>query len=125
MPLLVLSHDCELENVRARLGILVAPVLHWPTNVDDDALRESTRPSASADGESVYEFGQLWPLFIPRADPEGNPAVAEWMVADFSGMTSVAPPTKVTPIFRRKRRFEMTDESRRLLQDKLAAYFLS
>jgi len=122
LPLLVLSHDCELENVRARLGLLVAPIVVAP-NVDDGTLKQSTHPVGEPSNQ-VYEYGHLWPMQLPAQDPVEEAAEPIWMVADFSGITTVAPPSRVVAIFRKIRRFEMTDEARQLLQDKVAAYFL-
>ena len=30
LPIVICSHDCELEDPRQRLGIIVAPVFPWP-----------------------------------------------------------------------------------------------
>jgi hypothetical protein len=117
IPIVLCSHDCDLENPRTRLGFVVAPVLAWPwQDMGDDrslALINSYIPGE----DGSYEYIQLYPLKFP-ADP---PA---WRVVDFSGMMSVAAPPKALPILRKAKRFEMTEETREHFSNKLAAFFV-
>jgi hypothetical protein len=117
LPVVICSHDCDLENPRTRLGIVVAPVLPWPwTDMGSDrslALINSSTPGA----DGSYDYIQLYPIRLPG---DGQ----DWRVVDFSGMMSIAAPPKAMPILRKAKRFEMTDAARETFGNKLAAFFI-
>jgi len=125
LPILVVSGDCELENPRSRMGVLVAPIMKWPNQVRDADSSARLWESIRRQGEppnATYSYANFWPLKVPETDLGAQEP--QWMVADFSGMSTVSPAAKAIALFRERRRFEMDEEHRRLLQYKLAAYFL-
>ena len=117
LPLIICSHDCDLENWRARLGFVVAPVFQWPFPDlgSDDSLALISSGVLGEDGS--YDYINLFPLKFSN-DP------ADWRVADFSGLTSIASPRKATPVLLKSKRFEMTDETRVNFGNKLASFFI-
>jgi hypothetical protein len=117
LPLIICSHDCDLENYRARLGFIVAPVLQWPFPDlgSDDSLALISSAVIGDDGS--YDYINLFPLKL-------EPDLADWRVVDFSGLTSVASPKKTTPVLLKAKRLEMTDETRVNFGNKLAAFFI-
>jgi hypothetical protein len=117
VPIVLCSHDCELENPRNRLGIVVAPVLPWPFADKSDDRSLALINSASPGTDGSYEFIQTYPIRLPTGQPD-------WRIIDFSGMQSVASPQKVLPILRKAKRFEMVDETRESFSYKLAAFFI-
>jgi len=115
--LILCSHDCDLENPRARIGFIVAPVLSWPGLVDIASDKGLALVNSYKPGEEGYDYINLYPLRLPSEDPE-------WRVVDFSAMTSLSPPPKLVPILRKAKRFQMTDEAREYFGNKLAAFFI-
>lgn len=81
--LVVCSHDCDIENVRDRAGLAVAPLdvpsLPWPGG---DARWETLRSSWEPTGDA-FEFGHLFPLHWD--DPPGI------RIIDFSRLTTAGP----------------------------------
>src|SRR5512143_2358101 len=69
------------------------------------------------DAGGRYESINLFQFYLPLDQ-------TEWRVADFNGLISVASPQKSGPALRKAKRFEMTDEMRRLFGDKFAAFFI-
>lgn len=118
LPIVLCSHDCDLENPRTRLGFVVAPVLPWPwpNEMGSDkslALINSTVPGP----DGSYEYIQLYPIKLPGGRPD-------WRIIDFSGMMSISSPRKSAPVLLKAKRYEMTDQTRRTFGDKLAAFFI-
>jgi hypothetical protein len=121
LPALLCSHDCDVENPRDRMGLLLAPVLPWPfPDVGDDHSLD-LRNSVGPDGDGEFSFINFFPLAVPSSDPTGE--AVEWRVADFSGLMAVAPPRKVIPLLKKGKHLEMTDETRDQFRTKLAAFF--
>jgi len=117
---MVLSHDCEIENPRFRIGLSVAPILPWPFENDygsDESLDLMRSGSLSAD--RTYDFIQFFP--VQMREEEG--AEPRWKVVDFSGMMSASPARKVVPLLKAHKKLEMLEETRRDLKLKLAAFF--
>ena len=120
LPVMVLSHDCEIENPRNRIGLAVAPILPWPFGDDfgsDESLDLMRSKSLSPD--STYEYIQFFPVQVPEKE-EAEPT---WQVVDFSGMMSASPARKVVPLLKARKRLEMLEETRGDLKLKLAAFF--
>jgi hypothetical protein len=117
LPLVICSHDCDLENWRARLGFVVAPVFDWPfpDMGSDESLALIGSAVLGEDGS--YDYINLFPLKF-----SGEPI--NWRVVDFSGLTSIASPRKATPVLLKAKRFEMTEETRLNFGNKLAAFFI-
>jgi hypothetical protein len=117
LPLVICSHDCDLENPRARLGFVVAAVFDWPFPDlgSDDSLALISSAVLGEDGS--YDYINLFPLKFSN-DP------VDWRIVDFSGMTSIASPRKATPVLLKSKRLEMTDETRVHFGNKLAAFFI-
>jgi hypothetical protein len=121
VPIVICSHDCDLENPRGRAGFLVAPLLHWPgwpSRVDmgsEQSLRiiSSAKPSPGG----AYDDINLFPVKLPTDPPD-------WRLVDYSTITSISPPEKLIPILRAAKRYEMSDEGRASFADKLAASFI-
>ena len=120
LPIMVLSHDCEIENPRSRIGLSVAPILPWPLG-DDYGSDESLDliRSGSLSAGSTFEFIQFFPVQLK--DEEG--AEPSWKVVDFSGLMSASPPKKAIPLLKARKRLEMLEETRKNLKLKLAAFF--
>lgn len=122
---LVCSHDCEVENTRDRMGILVAPLFDPPYEDADpraEAVRGSNRPKPSgAAGEDEkaeeFDFIHLYPVLVSQAAREPR-----WLVADLSAITSMAPASKAVRALRDGKIAEMTDEEREAFQFKMAAF---
>jgi len=106
----VCSHDCEIENARQRMGLLVAPITGWPAR--SDAADEELRASMRRDSDENWHYIHLFPM----AFPDG------WAVADFSGIMAMGRPVKVEPWLLERKQFELTEESRTLFREKLAAF---
>jgi hypothetical protein len=119
LPIMVLSHDCEIENPRTRIGLSVAPILPWPfgDHGSDESLDLMRSGSLSAD--STYDFIQFFPVQLKEA--EG--AEPSWKVVDFSGLMSASPARKVIPLLKARKKLEMLEETRKDLKLKLAAFF--
>ena len=77
------------------------------------ALINSSTPTA----DGPYEYVQSYPIRLPGEAPD-------WRMIDFSGMVSIASPTKALPILKKAKRFEMTDAARQNFGYKLAAFFV-
>jgi hypothetical protein len=118
LPLAICSHDCELENPRGRMGVVVAPVLLWPF---DDMSSDSSLDlvGSSALQDDSYTYVNLFPIKLPSRDGEAE----DWRVVDFSAMTTVVTAAKAALVLRKGKHLEMTDESRLLFKRKLAAFF--
>ena len=116
VPVVLCSHDCDLENHRNRYGWVVAPVLPWPfPDIADDASLDLIS-SARMSENNEYGYIHLFPIQIPGAD-------ADWRVVDFSALISVGPPSKIRRTFLGMKRFEMDDATREEFRLKLAASF--
>lgn len=110
------AHDCEIENVRTRSGLLVAPIQRPPFKPESEnwtTLLQADLP----DEQGAYRHIHLFPVLIPMPHGEG-----ELRVIDFSRLVSVGPPEKVKAIFKQKRSFQMNEEDRGALQAKLSAF---
>ncbi len=119
LPLVVCSHDCDLENPRSRMGIVVVPLLNWPSSVapmGSDASLDIVR-SVVPDDDGSYMHINLYPIKLPYE-------TAEWRIVDFSGLTSIGNPLKSLQHLMKAKRFEMTDECRKNFSNKLAAFFI-
>ena len=118
VPITILSHDCDIENPRNRLGLVVAPVLPWPFPDlgSDDSLDLMRSQGLSA--ENTYDYINLFPIELPDTGAD-----ADWRVADFSGLMTMSPPKKVIAILKSAKRYEMTDKTREELKRKLASFF--
>lgn len=117
IPLIVCSHDCDLENPRNRLGFIVAPLLPWPSGIDIASDNGLTLINSYKPGENGYDYIQLYPIKLPGEEPE-------WRVVDFSAITSLSPPAKLVSILLKAKRFEMADQAREYFGTKLAAFFI-
>lgn len=118
IPLVICSHDCDLENPRGRLGFIVAPLFPWPSGINITTEKGLTLVNSYKPGpDNSYDHINLYPIKLPGEDPE-------WRVVEFSAMTSISPPLKLVPILRKAKRFEMTDEAREYFGTKLAAFFI-
>jgi hypothetical protein len=117
LPIVICSHDCDLENPRSRSGFVVAPVFPWPFDEmgSDNSLALINSRIPGQDG--AYSHINLYPIKLPDDQPD-------WRVIDFSAMTSVGSPNKAIPVLRKAKRFEMTDEVREAFSNKLAAFFI-
>jgi hypothetical protein len=116
LPLVLCSHDCDLENPRERLGFLVAPLIPWP--FEDMASDSSLDLIGSSDvQDGSYSYINLFPLSLPESQDESG-----WRVVDYSSVMSVGPPTKLAPLLRKTKRLEMTEETRALFKSKMAAF---
>jgi hypothetical protein len=115
---MVLSHDCEIENPRTRIGLSLAPILPWPygDNYGSDESLDLMR-SGSLSADSTYDFIQFFPVQVEEG------AESSWKVVDFSGMMSASPARKVVPMLKARKKLEMLEETRRDLKLKLAAFF--
>jgi len=112
---LICSHDCEFDKseIKNRNGILVAPIMPPPDTDNSEAI-EALRHSARLNGDGRWDFIHLFPLEI---------AGSELLVADFSAMMAMGPPSNIRKVLIGMREQEMTDEARAQLQLKLAAFF--
>lgn len=115
-PVVVCSHDCDIENVGNKTGfgaLLVAPAMPWPSGVaegDIPRLRESSRMRE----DNRYEYIGLFPLQL-----SGD----EWRIVNFSSMTTISPAKALPRFLLDRKEYEMTDEWRSLFRAKLAAFF--
>ncbi len=116
MPLAVCSHDCEIENPRSRLGVLVAPVLPFTDALSDDERMDIVQSSRPLDNK--YAHINLFPVQLPQ---EGS--APQWNVIDFSAITHVSRAHKAVPVLLAAKRLEMTDNARTQFKEKLAAFF--
>ena len=119
LPLVLCSHDCDLENPREGVGFLVAPLLPWPfgDSMSSDGSLELVGASRMQEGS--YAYINLFPICLPESRNDNG---SGWRVVDFSSITSVGPPPKLVPILRKAKRLEMTEEVRLLFKRKLAAF---
>jgi hypothetical protein len=116
LPLVLCSHDCDLENPRERAGFLVAPLRPWPFgDMSSDSSLELVGASKIQNGS--YAYINLFPVYLPEARQDQG-----WHVVDFSSIMSVGPPPKLVPILRKAKHLEMTEEARLLFKRKLAAF---
>lgn len=124
LPVVVCSHDCDLENPRDRSGIVVAPILPWPPLAEnaDQSLANSYRrfaPDTEEPSLESYNFIHLFPIFFGEHGAGEN----ERSVVDFSALTSAGPANKAVTILLKSKTHEMTDDFRGFFKDKIAAYF--
>lgn len=110
----VCSHDCDVENPRARTGLLLAPVIKVPARPNTDEYQ--TIMSSHTPVNEAMEFINLFPLVLE--DSSG----AKDVVVDFSAIISFGPPRDTSESLNSTKMFEMTDAERRLFKMKLAAF---
>lgn len=117
LPVVICSHDCEVENARTRAGLLVAPLLEWPfpSLETDDSL--DLMNARVPNGNREYDYINWFPVNLQAATDNS------WHVVDFSAMTSVSPPHKIKSQLLSAKRFEFTEESRIEFKEKLAMFF--
>lgn len=113
---MICSHDCDFDKaeIKNRAGILVAPLVPRPDTHDQEAINK-LRASANRDMNDEYDFIHLFPVELPGE--------TDFVVADFSAMMAVGSPGKIKKQLIQMRELEMTEEGRRLLRRKLAAFF--
>lgn len=115
-PVVICSHDCEIENSRTRMGLVVAPVTAWPLSALDSDESLDLMNSRVPNSNDAYEYINWFPLNV-------GGETADWRVADFSALSSVAPPHKIKKLLLGGKRFEMTDQARQEFKEKLAMFF--
>lgn len=114
LPTVVCSHDCDIENPRTRMGILIAPLLPWPSLSDEDEERLEASRARTAD--ETYDYINWFPLTIPTKDGSDK------RIVDFSAILSTGKASKVTKALLAEKLLEMTDEARAEFKSKLAAF---
>jgi hypothetical protein len=117
LPVVVCSHDCDLENPRSRTGVVVAPLFHWPNFPMGSDVSLGIISSDLPGDDGAYEHINLYPFKLPLDPPD-------WRVIDFSAMTSIGSPQKSIPMLLKAKRYEMTDKARENFCNKLAAFFI-
>lgn len=117
LPLVVCSHDCDLENPRSRSGVVVAPLLRWPDASMGSETSLGIISSYVPQDDGAYEYINLYPIKLPLDPPD-------YRVVDFSSLTSIGSPVKSIPMLLNAKRFEMTDGARENFSNKLAAFFI-
>jgi hypothetical protein len=117
LNVLVCAHDCDIENMRDRRGLLVTPIVEEPSFEQEqrERLRRSHSTRRDANGNRGYDFVHLFPL---RLTVDGEET---FRVADFSGMMSVGGKLLLDKLCPAKTH-EMDDRHRRKLQLKLSAF---
>lgn len=117
LPIVICSHDCEVENSRTRAGLVVAPLLRWPfpsleSNSSLD-LMHARVPSEKRE----YDYINWFPVNLRSADLD------DWRVVDFSAMSSMSPPHKIKSQLLATKKYELTEISRVEFKEKLAMFF--
>lgn len=114
----VCSYDCDIENPRARSGILIAPIL--PVSARDPRLNDimaSGTPQGDAAGQLSFSYLNLFPLSLPS--PEGSKT---YVTADLSAITSIAPAPLAIDRLLGSKKFELTEVARKAFRTKLAVF---
>lgn len=115
---IVCSYDCDIENPRARSGILIAPVLKLSSK--DPRLAEimaSGTAQQTSDGSLSYSHLNLFPLSLPAVEGDGT-----YVVADLSAMTSMGPAITAIDRLLGSKQFELTEMTRKAFRTKLAVF---
>jgi hypothetical protein len=113
----VLTHDCDLENTRNRAGVLLAPLVRLNTRQPGfEDIIKSGAPVSSDENSVEWSFLSGYP--IPVAGAESG-----WAIADFSRATTMAPAGQAVSRLIASKVWEMTDEERDLFRSKFASYF--
>ena len=118
VPVVVCSHDCDIENPKLRTGVILAPLLGYPQHPEPERqaqLRESRRP----DSDSKYHYINLFPLEFD----DTSLGLGDRMVVEFSAMLSAGRSKEAIRVLKGKKVLEMTDETREDFRQKLAAFF--
>lgn len=116
---IVCSYDCDLENPRARKGILIAPLVPVPNSHRDfNEITASSEPRIAEDGHPVFSFVNYYPLDLG----EILPGESSFAAAEFSAITTVASPKDASEMLEAGKIFEMTDAQRVSFRTKLAVF---
>lgn len=115
-PVAVCSHDCEIENGRTRVGLLIAPVFPLTSNYDENQLMDIAASSHPADDE--YSYINWFPVQLAAEENK-----LELQVVELSAITYMAEPRKSAAALLAAKRYEMADETRQAFKDKIAAFF--
>ncbi|MDE0232008.1 MAG: hypothetical protein OXI56_11625 [bacterium] len=104
----ICSHDCELENPRARVGILIAPLLEIPMSHPKHA--EIMASGEPANGQ--YSYIHQFPLYLATASA----------VVEFSSIIHLAGAEDAKDTLTQNKLFEMADLTRRDFKRKLGVF---
>lgn len=111
----IASQCCDLENPKARTGVLLAPLMKIPA-----APRDPRYPAIMASGtpneQGSYAYVHLFPF-------ELGGEVNQDVVADLSALTTMAPSAVAAESLRESRLFSLDNETRRRFRTKLAFMF--
>lgn len=111
---IVCSQDCDIENPRARTGILLAPLINPPASFHDaryDQIMASHEPH-----DGMYSWIQLFPAQLPPA------MGGQDVVADFSALTTMAKAEAAVTHLLARRTASLTEIGRTRLREKLAFF---
>ncbi len=118
MSIVICSHDCEIEQIRDRAGLLIAPLTpppKWPPGDERwPILHSCTVPNEAG----AYSFIHWFPVELDVGEGE-----ATLMVADFSRIVSAGAGSKAKAKLLPSKSAEMTDEARNRFKNKIAAFF--
>ncbi|UYL86884.1 hypothetical protein SEA_RAVENCO17_31 [Gordonia phage RavenCo17] len=109
----ICSYDCDVENPRARSGILLAPVMPMPAKAGSDREEEILSSNVAEDGKISYV--NLFPLCLPRTDGTSTPAVV-----DFSAVASMSSAKDAVTELKEHRHFSLASQTREEFQIKAA-----
>ena len=108
----VCTQCCDLENPRARTGVLVAPLMAVPTRHRNF---EGISQAAIPDGEGVWSYVNLFPLHVPGRD--------ELLAVDMSAAMTMATMKAATQHLLGNRLWSMSDAGRAQFRTKLGVLF--
>lgn len=109
----VCSHSCDIENPRARTGLIVAPITKVPARVESEEYRSIIDSATSNDGE--FTWINLFPLQV-EALPE------KWCTVEYSAMASIAPVAMAAELLASRRVFRMDQATQDSFALKMAAF---
>lgn len=110
----VCSYDCDLENPRARAGILLAPLIRLPAPLGSEKAQSIMASNIPVDNE----INHVSMFFVPiEIDSDDVPAIV-----DFSSMMTLCPVKEAISELQANKYKEMAEAVRIAFQDKLALF---
>jgi hypothetical protein len=110
----VCSYDCDLENTRARAGILLAPLMPLPAPPGSEKALDIMASNVPVDSKIRHVSMFFIPIEVGSAE--------RLAIADFSAMMTLCPAKDAVSTLSASKYGEMTEEVRIQFQDKLALF---
>lgn len=110
----ICSYDCDLENPRARAGILLAPLMRLPAQPGSDQEQSIMASNTPVDNKVAHVSMFFLPIEIASKETLA--------IVDFSSMMTLCPAREAMEELRANKYREMTETVRQQFQDKLALF---